>query len=499
MQKRAPTLANIIVIVLFALSCFGLLLFLWESFGGPLPLKPKGYRFGVTLPRTLLLAEQSDVRISGVPVGHVVSLTYGKNGRAHVTLEMDHQYAPVRSNVHLILRQKTLLGETFIELTPGSRTAPPIREGGQLATSQVESSVTLDDILSALDPKTRRAFQVWMQSLAAGFNGRGEALNAVFANLQPFAEDANKLVGLLASQEGAVSAVVRNTGEVFDALTERDHQFRGLISNGENTFSAFAQSSRQFADAFRELPAFERKSSAALRSLDSFATAANPVLDEFRPIERQLAPLLQAVQRFSPGFNNLLTGLGPLTKASKRGLPAVKKQLDLTVPLLEGAIPFTQNFNPLLEELSRYVPELQALFANGTAATEAVGQEGGPNGPRLHFLRAMTLINPDSLSVYSQRNGFNRSNPYPQSGASHSLASGLPVFNGSSCSNGVPTISGPGNAQVSQGLIELLVRLGYIKAQGTPSALPTPACNQQGPFTINGRTSQYPQVTAAKR
>jgi hypothetical protein len=52
MQKRAPTLANILVIVLFALSCFGLLLFLWESFGGPLPLKPKGYRFTVPLSRS---------------------------------------------------------------------------------------------------------------------------------------------------------------------------------------------------------------------------------------------------------------------------------------------------------------------------------------------------------------------------------------------------------------------------------------------------------------
>jgi phospholipid/cholesterol/gamma-HCH transport system substrate-binding protein len=93
MQKRAPTLANILVIVLFALSCFGLLLFLWESFGGPLPLKPKGYRFGVTFPRTLLLAEESDVRISGVPVGHVVSLSPNKDGRTHASLEMDHQYA----------------------------------------------------------------------------------------------------------------------------------------------------------------------------------------------------------------------------------------------------------------------------------------------------------------------------------------------------------------------------------------------------------------------
>ena len=38
MQKKAPTLGNILVIILFVLSCFGLLMFLWESFGGPLPL-----------------------------------------------------------------------------------------------------------------------------------------------------------------------------------------------------------------------------------------------------------------------------------------------------------------------------------------------------------------------------------------------------------------------------------------------------------------------------
>src|SRR5450759_737748 len=110
MQKRAPTLGNMIVIVLFALSCFGLLLFLWESFGGPLPLKPKGYRFTVTFPRSLALAEQSDVRISGVQVGHVVSLKVGKDGRTDATLELAGQYAPIRANMHAILRQKTLLG-----------------------------------------------------------------------------------------------------------------------------------------------------------------------------------------------------------------------------------------------------------------------------------------------------------------------------------------------------------------------------------------------------
>ena len=45
MQKQAPTIGRLLVMAGFALSCFGLLLFLWLAFGGSIPLAPKGYRF----------------------------------------------------------------------------------------------------------------------------------------------------------------------------------------------------------------------------------------------------------------------------------------------------------------------------------------------------------------------------------------------------------------------------------------------------------------------
>src|SRR4030081_2550853 len=285
MQKRAPTIGNIVVIVLFVLSCLGLLVFLWESFGGPLPLKPKGYRFTVAFPRTLLLAEQSDVRISGVNVGHVISLKLGKDGRTHATVEVAGKYAPIRSDMHAILRQKTLLGETFVQLIPQSRGARYLADGGQLLNSQVEPSVTLDDILASFDTKTRRAWQVWFQAVAVGINGRGEQINASFAKLEPFVEHGNRLVTLLASQEGAVRALVRNTGVVFNALAGRDHQLEGLIANGERTFHAAAEGSQAFAAAFRALPTFERSSTVALKELDKFAVIASPFFDEFRPAQ----------------------------------------------------------------------------------------------------------------------------------------------------------------------------------------------------------------------
>ncbi len=500
MQKRAPTLANLLVIVLFALSCFGLLLFLWESFGGSVPLKPKGYRVEVAFPRTLLLAEESDVRISGVPVGHVASLKRNTEGRNQVVLELDHQYAPIRQNTRAMLRVKTLLGETYVELIPGPRVGPYVPEGGRLANRNVLPSVTFDDILATLDPKTRRDFQIWQQTLAAGFEGRGEDLNAAFATLEPFVGHANEVVSVLAEQEGALSAVVRGTGEVFDALSERDHQFQGLVVNGERTFSALARTSQAFAQIWRELPAFEHNGTVALRSIDSLAAAANPVLEQLHPAEIALTPLVHSLQTFAPAFDNLLTGLGPLTTAVEKAVPDLKTQLALTTPLLEHVIPFTRNFNPFLEELARYVPELQALLANGTAATQGSSQEGGAGGPRLHYLSALATVNPDSLAMYAQRTGFNRANPYQPPGASKAVgAGGMPVFNSSTCGNPVPTISGPGNAQVPQSLIELLVSLGYIHAQGTSAAVPTPACNQAPPFTINGRTTQYPQIVEAAK
>ncbi len=135
MQKRAPTLGNIIVIILFVLSCFGLLLFLWSSFGGPLPLKAKGYRFEISFPRALALSEQSDVRISGVEVGHVVSVNAGPEGRSVATVEISNEYAPLRETTQAILRQKTLLGETFVQLIPRAQVGPNVPDGGKLPNS----------------------------------------------------------------------------------------------------------------------------------------------------------------------------------------------------------------------------------------------------------------------------------------------------------------------------------------------------------------------------
>src|SRR4051795_246871 len=145
MQKQAPSIGRIAVAVGFTLSCFGLLLFLWVTFGGPVPFKPESYRFTADFPEAITLQKEADVRIGGVSVGKVkqIGLAPGGEGHSHpalcnttqATIEIDPQYAPISSDAKAILRQKTLLGETYIELTTGSQVQP-----GQPDSTSVQSS-----------------------------------------------------------------------------------------------------------------------------------------------------------------------------------------------------------------------------------------------------------------------------------------------------------------------------------------------------------------------
>jgi len=133
MQKQAPSLGRIFVMVTFTLSCFGLLLYLWLSFGGSIPLKPNGYRFKVAFPEATQLGVEADVRIAGVSVGKVRAKATdpAHPHRTVATIEMQSRYAPVARDARAIMRQKSLLGETFVELTPGHpKSAGTVPEGG---------------------------------------------------------------------------------------------------------------------------------------------------------------------------------------------------------------------------------------------------------------------------------------------------------------------------------------------------------------------------------
>ena len=201
--------------VAFALSCFGLLLFLWVAFGGPTPLGAKGYRFKVQFDESTLLVQEAEVRISGLNVGRVKKRDLGRGTSTEVTIEIQEEFAPIPRDTRALLRQKSLLGQIYVELTPGDPGKGMLPDGGSLPDAQVEESVELDEIIRTFDRPTRRNFQSWVRELSVAISrGRGEDLNNAIGNLPKFAANGADLLEILDEQEPALHGVIKNAGVV---------------------------------------------------------------------------------------------------------------------------------------------------------------------------------------------------------------------------------------------------------------------------------------------
>jgi phospholipid/cholesterol/gamma-HCH transport system substrate-binding protein len=524
MQKQAPSPARVMVMAGFALSCFGLILFLWLAFGGPIPLQPKGYRFTVSFNEAGQLSQEADVRISGVSVGKVKAVDADpKTGLSDATIELEQRYAPLPRNTRTMLRQKTLLGETYVELTPGSKGAGTIPEGGRLARGRVARTVELDEIFRAFDARTRDAFRSWMDQLALATDGRGADINAALGELAPFADDTNTLLKVLNAQQPTVRRLVSDTGTVFAALSERDGQLRSLIENSNRVFETTAARDDELADTFRVLPTFERESTLTVNRLARFSRTANPLVTQLRPAARQLSPTLTDLSALAPDLRALFRDLDPLITASERGLPALERFNDELHPLLAETDEPLRQLNPILGFVGAYPKELTAFFGNVVGSTQATT---GSGADAVHYLRTTNPANAENLAVYPRRIGTNRPNPYEFPGAFAGLSRGLPQYETRHCARGVPTlVTQPlpaGTIPPVPSLIPTLPGLPPIVPPVLPSVsdptalIPAPLavaiqnlffapvgraatsvavpCRQQAPFNVQGERTQFPRV-----
>ena len=122
MNTMAPSKTRIAAMIAFAASCVALLLFLWLSFGGLVPFVPQGYRISVELHQAVQPGTAGgcgDCRGDG---------RQGGQRRARSPDRADARGAADRSQVRAAagdtratLREKTLLGETYVELSFGTR------------------------------------------------------------------------------------------------------------------------------------------------------------------------------------------------------------------------------------------------------------------------------------------------------------------------------------------------------------------------------------------
>jgi phospholipid/cholesterol/gamma-HCH transport system substrate-binding protein len=509
MSKRAPSTTQLLVIAGFALSCFGILLFLWVTFGGPTPFKAKPYQLKIPFNEATTLAEQSDVRISGVNVGKVQSIALAPNGKqALATVDIDNKYAPLPESTRAILRTKTLLGETYIELTPGSSEGPELADGATVPEANVAQSVQLDEIFRTFNPRTRAAFQSWMQEAAVAINGEGQSLSYAIGEFEPTFTEFDKLFRTLDTQRVAVGQLFRNGATTFRALRGREGELASLIQSSNAVFQTTARRERDIEALFRAFPTFLDESRLTVARLKTFAVNTDPLMRQLVPAAEQLSPTLISLAKLSPEAKGFFEGLGPVIARAPSGFAAGRKLFrDEFPPLLRALEPFLRNLNPLLTGLNLYKHEVTSFFGNLAATLSSELTVENEAGEHIHYARAMGPLNPESLSTYMNRLNSNRNSAYSPPLWAKGVISGLPSFR---CTPGVDATLSPETAKSpafqehtkKKDLVEaedLLLRLKkYVFGeQSSTGAAPVPACVQQAPITPiygSGPATTYQQT-----
>lgn len=466
MTTRMPSAAAIVAALVFAASVFAFTLFVWRTFGGSTPFEPRGYRVSAAFgPGGSQLVENADVRIAGISVGKV-KLVRPRGERTDVQLELDAHYAPIARDARAIVRTKTLLGETFVALTPGSATAPRVPDGGRLPASQVEEAQGADDVLSTFDPATRRAFREVFAELAASLHRRGPSLSATIGELAPATERLRALSTTLARRERDLAVIVDDTGDVLDATARRDGALRRLVQAGERAFSATAASARDVEATTRALDAVLRAAQPALGEARDAATEAAPVLRALRPAVPAVRPALAGAERVLPVAARVAQRTVPVVDAAERGLPAADALLQPVPAAARVLNRVGRDAVPVLQTLASYGDD--AIPATAKAASALQGTIDGQ-----HVLRVAFLLFNESFYGQPRRAPTSRSFAYRPPGGLRDLLAGRPLA-ALDCTNTknallVPAI-GPG----------------------------PPPCRELGPWTLLGKTARFPGVERAK-
>ena len=173
-RARSTTLA---AFLLAMAVIFGVL---WVNFGGSIPGITGGYTVTAALAETQNLVYDSEVRMAGVSIGKIRGLERTADA-VSVKMQLRDDAVPLHEGAKVVLRAKTLIEETYLEVTDG--TGPEIADGGRLPASAEQLSVKFDDLLDTLPLDTRQQLASLVRRLGVATEGESAHLADTLAAL----------------------------------------------------------------------------------------------------------------------------------------------------------------------------------------------------------------------------------------------------------------------------------------------------------------------------
>jgi phospholipid/cholesterol/gamma-HCH transport system substrate-binding protein len=295
-KQRSP-----VMIGLVALAVIAVIVFL--GFTKDIPFTTP-YEVKATFASANSIRAGAPVRIAGVNVGKVAKIESQEGGTgAVVTMQIYDQGLPLHEDATAKIRPRIFLeGNFFVDLRPGSPSAPVLDDGGDIPITRTATPVQLDEVLTALQSDSRQDLKDLLDGLSAGLNTeiRGKTAARSFNDAYddiPAAERSTAQVfeAILGTEPNRdLSRLIEGTAKTADALVRHEGQLKDLITNLDATMAAFAAESGNLRASIRELAPTLETANAALASLNEAFPPTRAFAREILPGVRETPATIAA-------------------------------------------------------------------------------------------------------------------------------------------------------------------------------------------------------------
>jgi phospholipid/cholesterol/gamma-HCH transport system substrate-binding protein len=336
LQRSNPVRFGLVVLAIIAIVVY-------FGFTKHIPFT-HGYQLKAVFPSTLNISPKSPVRVAGVDVGTVKSVKRDGNAGV-VTMEISGAGLPIHSDATLKIRPRTFLeGNWFVELQPGTPSAPTVHSGHTIPITQTSDPVQLDQVLDALNTDTRSNLQTFLAEYGKALtqrptpeqdaeqNAAVHGLNAAQALKKSYIEAPEGLKGgaivnqaLGGVEQHDLSKLVAGVGRFTAALNVHEQQLGEFISNFNTFLGAFAAQSTSLSSAIAELPGTLHNARRAFMGFNAAAPSIRAFSLDLVPGVEQLPSTISAALPWIEQVEATLTPseLGGLAKSLSAASPTL--------------------------------------------------------------------------------------------------------------------------------------------------------------------------------
>jgi phospholipid/cholesterol/gamma-HCH transport system substrate-binding protein len=321
-----------------------------------------GFRVKAVFVNANNVRPNSPVRIAGVNIGKVTKVEAYKGGDGNaslVTMEIDKSGLPIHKDATLKVRPRIFLeGNEFVDLQPGTPSAPTISDGDTIPMTQTAAPVQFDQVLSALQSDTRDDLKRLLEGYGTALTYEPTAADDVSQDPAVHGETAAQSLNdsidyapgalkgaslvnqaLLGLQRHDLSGLVADTGKVTKALSANEQSLMDFVTNFNTTLAALASRQDDLKQSIAQLGPTLEHTDSALTHLNASFPNTRAFAREILPGVRETPATIDAAFPWIAQARKLLgpAELGGLTKELKPATVDLAKLVEGTLTALPQA------------------------------------------------------------------------------------------------------------------------------------------------------------------